>query len=326
MSDEVHPSSHPATRAMHLKRKAMWDASMQNHARYIDTETRLFSDIYTEERKCPACNSDDHTFLFYKSGGTYVTCNECKMIYLNPVFKDNALEQYYRSNHQLQGETVASDFEFYAGLYSKGLNSIEQHLDSAGRILDIGCSTGTFLDIAEKSGWNCHGLELNESEARIARGKGHSIQENFISTAKFAENFDAITLWDVFEHIKDGFGFLSEAKRLLRPSGIVFLQSPNRDSLAARVLQVKCNMFDGLEHVNLYGFDSLSKLCERAGFEVISYETVISEIGVINNYLGYEDPYLGFSKNTQNVIGTIDESWIYSNKMGYKFQACLMVK
>lgn len=326
MNDDQSTTARPSTREMHLKRMAMWEASMNNHQRYLDPVTQLFSLAHVEERRCPACDSPDHRFLFHKSGGSYVACDVCKMVYLNPVFKDDVLENYYRNNHQLQGETVAGDIEFYSRLYRKGLDAIERQLGGAGRILDVGCSTGSFLDIAKQRGWECHGLELNQAEAKIAQAKGHVIQENLLAKAQFTDRFDAITLWDVFEHVKDGISFLAEARKFLRPSGVVFAQSPSRDALAARILQAQCNMFDGLEHVNLYGFDSLTKLCDRAGYEVVSYETVIAEIGVINNYLEYEDPYFGFSKNAQNLFGVIDETWVHERKIGYKFQACLRTK
>lgn len=313
------------TREMHLKRKAMWDASMENHADYIDAKTGLFAEKFLEERSCPACNSSDERFLFHKSGGTYVACTECQMVYLNPVFNDDVLEKYYRNNHQLQGATVSADIAFYAGLYRQGLETVQQQLGKPGRILDVGCSTGNFLDIAKQAGWFCHGLELNQAEAAIAQEKGHLIQQQLIANAVFEDRLDAITLWDVFEHIKDGEHFLAQARKILAPSGIIFIQSPSRDALAAQILQEKCNMFDGLEHVNLFGRESLQKLCDRAGYHIVSYETVIDEIGVINNYLGYENPYLGYSDNAADLWGTIDKAWIHKQKKGYKFQACIRI-
>jgi SAM-dependent methyltransferase len=316
----------PTTREMHLKRKVMWDASMLNHARYMDANTQLFSDKYLEKRDCPACGSADDRQLFHKSGGTYVACNKCKMVYLNPVLKDDALEDYYRNNHQLQGAVVAADFEFYSRLYLKGLAAAGKQVGSLGRILDVGCSTGGFLDIAKSAGWECHGLELNHEEAAIAKSKGHAVQESHLSKATFSEPFDVISLWDVFEHIKDGQSFLLDARKYLRPSGVVLVQSPSRDSLAAKILQAHCNMFDGLEHVNLFGLDSLRMLCDRAGYEVVSYETVIAELGVVNNYLEYENPYLGFTINSKDLFGVVDEAWILEHNAGYKFQACLRIK
>lgn len=218
---------------------------------------------------------------------------------------------------------VANDLEFYSTLYLKGLNLITKNFQGLGNILDIGCSTGIFLDIAKSNGWQTFGLELNKKEAEIARFKDHLIEEEMINSVSFDEKFNAITLWDVFEHIKDGFQFLNDAKKLLKPNGIVFIQSPSRDALAVKIMQSSCNMFDGLEHVNLYGIESLTILAKSAGFKIENYETVISEIGVINNYLEYHDPYLGPSKNKNTIANLISENQIHEQKLGYKFQACL---
>lgn len=313
------------TREMHLKRKAMWDASLENHVAYLDAETGLFAEKFLERRCCPACNASDDRFLFHKSGGTYVACTRCEMIYLNPVCRDDVLEKYYRQNHALQGATVSADLVFYTRLYQQGLDAVTQQLGAVGKILDVGCSTGNFLDIAKQAGWCCYGLELNRAEVEVAQEKGHLIQQQLLANAVFDVRFDAITLWDVFEHIKDGEHFLAQARKILAPSGLVFIQSPSRDALAAQILQEKCNMFDGLEHVNLFGRKSLQKLCEKAGYHIASYETVIDEIGVINNYLGYENPYLGYADNAMNLWGTIDTTWIHKEKKGYKFQACIRI-
>ncbi len=326
MTEKASSPRNKTTRELHLERTKMWDASMENHARYVDPDTGMFAREFTEERRCPACAGENRTVLFQKSGGTYVVCGNCRMIYLNPAFKDEYLEEYYRGNHQLQGEIVASDSEFYSGLYRKGLSLISRRFPEPGRILDVGCSTGSFLDIAKINGWKCHGLELNAKEAEVARSKGHGIQETLIGVAKFDSRFSAVALWDVFEHIKNGKDFLISARRILIEDGVVFLQCPSRDALAARILQSACNMFDGLEHVNLYGFESLCRICEATGFELLDYQTVISEIGVINNFLEYENPYLGPSENKESIMNLISDDAIHQSKLGYKFQACLRVR
>ena len=320
---QVSPELSQTTRDLHLKRKAMWDASMSNHKQYLDESSGYFLDKLLEARSCPACGSANERVLFRKSGGVYVACNKCSMVYLNPVFKDEILEHHYRNNHELQGEAVSSDIDFYRQIYLKGLGIISSCVPDGKNILDVGCSTGVFLDIAKNGGWQTFGLELNEKESIISKQKGHVIKEEMIESVNFDEKFSAITLWDVFEHIKDGHGFLNQAKRLLRDDGVIFIQSPSRDSLAARIMQSSCNMFDGLEHVNLYGYESLSIVAASAGYRIDSFETVISEIGVMNNYIDYYDPYLGFSKNKSSLAGFISENEIHANKLGYKFQACL---
>ena len=80
------------------------------------------------------------------------------------------------------------------------------------------------------------------------------------------------------------------------------LQIPSSDSLAARVMQEKCNMFDGLEHVNLYGVNSLKILVGSNDLQILDIQSVIPELGVLNNYLNYDDPYQGGGNNFSSVF------------------------
>jgi hypothetical protein len=82
-------------------------------------------------------------------------------------------------------------------------------------------------------------------------------------------------------------------------------------------------MFDGLEHVNLYGVNTIKILAEKCGLEVLSLKTVISEIGVLNNYLNYEHPYFGSTTNKKFILNLIDEETLHKNLMGYKLQVIL---
>jgi len=245
-------------KAIHNKERLdMWDQSIENHNSFINHSTGFFRDEFEEERDCPACQQKQSNKLFMKSGGQYVKCLSCEMVYLNPVFTDEALVQYYTNNEIEQGVVVADDMSFYNELYSQGLASAHQKTER-GNLLDIGCSTGIFLDLAKEKGWNTFGLELNKIEFSIAKEKEHNVFNILLEDAKFNEKFNIISLWDVFEHIKDGDKTLKLMKDLLTNDGVILIQIPSSDSLAARIMQEKCNMFDGLEHVNLYGVNSLN--------------------------------------------------------------------
>lgn len=314
-----------APKEIHEERLKMHNANVANREQYFDPKTGHFYTNLLEDRPCPTCKDNYEQFLFFKDGGRYVKCTHCDIVYLNPVFKDENLEKYYRTNHDLQSEIVANDGDFYTNIYQKGLTAVEKVVPK-GNILDIGCSAGIFLDLAKKAGWNTLGVELNEQEASYATAKGHTIYNKFLSEVTFDSPLEAICLWDVFEHLKDGEAYLNEMKSLLTPSGVVFLQIPSADSLAAKILQEKCNMYDGIEHVNLYSYKSIDKLAQKCGFEIQSCETVIGEIGVMNNYLNYDDPYFGNSTNTKTFLGSLDEKWLHDQKMGYKMQLVLRKK
>jgi len=309
---------------LHEKRMKMWDQSIENHKKYINPETGLFYDKYTRDRDCPVCDSIHKLVIFSKEGGIYVKCTNCGMVYLNPVFTEEAIIEYYQSNHTVQSEVVESDTDnFYISLYNGGLDSIQESTLNFSNILDIGCSSGTFLDLAKKRNLNTYGVELNKAEFEYAIKKGHQVYNQLLEKIDFDIKFDAITMWDVFEHIINGEFYLNHMKSLLSNNGVIFLQIPSSDSLAAKILQEHCNMYDGLEHVNLYGVETIKKLAHKCGLEVVNIKTVISEIGVINNYLNYENPYLGNTKNKEFIPNVIDEVKIHDMLQGYKIQVIL---
>lgn len=307
---------------IHQKRLKMHLANVADRQKYFDPKTMEFYKILTEDRDCPVCHVNHEQFIFHKDGGRYVKCMDCEMIYLNPVFKDEHLENHYRNNHDCQSEIATNESEFYTALYTKGLHAI-QAVAPKGNILDIGCSSGNFLDIALSCGWKTYGVELNEKEAHYATQKGHTVYNKLLEDVVFDEKINAVSLWDVFEHLKDGRAYLTQIKELLSSSGVIFLQIPSADSLAAKMLQEKCQMFDGIEHVNLYSYKGIAKLAHECGLKILSCETVISEIGVMNNYLNYDNSYLGETTNLTSLIGLIDEKALHVAKMGYKMQLVL---
>ena len=305
----------------------MWDASIKNHEKYLNPKTRIFLNKYVEKRNCPVCNSKNELQIFYKEGGRYVKCKECDMVYLNPVFKDSALTDYYKNNHTVQSEIVDTDEdEFYVNIYNKGLDSILNILPNTSSLLDIGCSSASFLDLAKNRSFKTYGIELNKSEFEVANKKGHRVYNDLLKNINFDTKFNVVALWDVFEHIKDGENCLKEIKDVLSKNGLIFLQIPSSDSLAAKIMKEECSMFDGLEHVNLYGKKTIKKLAKKCGLEILNIQTVISEIGVLNNYFSYEHPYFGNTKNKENLFNLINENIIHEKLLGYKLQVILGVK
>lgn len=305
-------------KTLHEGRRQMYESVAAYHLSFVDPSTGLIADKFTEYRACPVCEATTDRKLFIKNGGTYVKCSACGMIYLNPGFKDDDLRKYYENNTAVQATAHENESEFYRSIYAKGLNSIER-FTKTGPILDIGCSSGFFLNIAKESGWQTYGIELNRSEFLIARERGHKVWNLPIEEISLKTKLIAITMWDVLEHIKLGGQYLENLKNLLNDDGVVFMQIPSAASLTARVLQARCNMFDGIEHVNLYTPKTISLLCEKAGYQILHIETVIDELQVLKKYLDYEDPYFSVRDGYID-LAFLTEDLIHNAQLGYKMQ------
>lgn len=282
--------------------------------------SKKFRNNLTKTRSCPVCKKKNNKKIFTKDGGTFVKCKKCEMIYLNPILKEKNLVKYYKNNTNIQAEAHTNSKKFYENIYQDGIQFIEKKIKlNKKNILDIGCSSGLFLDIAKKHGANTYGIELNSRECKIAKNK-HQVFNTTIDKINFEKKFDLITMWDVFEHIPEPYSFFKNVKKKLNKNGLVFFQIPNSNSLAAKILQKECNVFDPIEHVNLYNIKSFQVLSKNLNIKILNIKSIISEIMVIKNYLEYNDPYFSEDFKKYKDTNFINEKNIHKNFLGYKLQ------
>jgi 2-polyprenyl-3-methyl-5-hydroxy-6-metoxy-1,4-benzoquinol methylase len=274
---------------------------------------------------CPTCGTKALNSLFEKRGGKYSYCQNCDHIYLSNQLKQELLFRFYRDYPTSSLEWHHEELSFYRDIYASGI-ALLFPLMPTGKILDIGSSSGLFLSIAKEHGYCCFGIEPNTLERSYALERGLEIIGSTIDDIKSSQStFDIITLWDVLEHIYNPVEYLSLLADFLNPGGVILLQVPTSDSLAARIMRQYCNMFDGIEHLTLFSSKSLDIAFKQAGFTRQSSASVITDYFAISNYLSYEsDPY---HPKVHGISGPscIDSETIISSSMGYKIQAVYQI-
>jgi SAM-dependent methyltransferase len=134
-------------------------------------------------------------------------------------------------------------------------------------LLDVGCGTGEFLAVTKTAGWLVEGLERDERAAACAR-EHHQIAISAGSVEQLSastQQYDAVTLWHVLEHLYDP-GQASEiiAQRL-RENGVLLIAVPNIAGLDARVYKSNWVALDAPRHVNHFSLDTLARLGSKHG-------------------------------------------------------------
>jgi SAM-dependent methyltransferase len=146
-----------------------------------------------------------------------------------------------------------------------------------GRLLDVGCGAGYFLDAARADGWQVAGVELSEPAAAVARDSlGLEVCTGSLAQAAFPNDaFDLVTMFEVLEHMRDPGAALDEANRVLRRGGLLAIEVPNdMDAYRARLARPD-NRWWVIPPVHLHYFNAstLSRWLLMSGFEPVYLAT-----------------------------------------------------
>lgn len=278
-----------------------------------------------EQAACPLCFAESRQPLFVKDGWPHWRCQACGGIYVSPCLTQAALDtDVYGESPYPFAEVVTSDSQvrFDSARFSDALDRLEA-LSPVRSVLDIGCGGGLFLDLARSRGWEIFGTDPLQAYRRLAVAR---LGDEFVA-AQTAEaldagtrRFGAVTLWEVLDHVADPSATLAAARRWLLPGGVILIFVRNSESLAVRVLRERCNVFLGYAHLTFWSPRSVERFANRHELRVLETRSLISELGPVNNFLAFEDPYRG---DAAPVLPRVTPTAIEDAMLGYKILAIL---
>lgn len=231
-------------------------------------------------------------------------CSTCQTLYLNPRLTEaaigNAYSSYYTHtapiaeneilNSRSVGARIANGYltERYGtpcrgtdfpGMLARMAWPLRQQLDyfmrllpcQAGRLLDVGCGSGGFLQRASLAGWEVEGIEPDPSAARLARssGLGRVYESLDQIDTRF---FDVVTLSHVIEHVHRPDQVLKECFNLLKPQGRIWIATPNIGGYGHRKYGKDWQALEVPRHLVMPSATALHLMLQKAGFERIEFQ------------------------------------------------------
>lgn len=187
--------------------------------------------------RCNLCGSDQREPIWRKNGYELVQCRDCGLLFVANPPDPQALQKLYSFEAGYHTELAADDWaaRHHRAEARRNLATLQRHVRQ-GRLLDIGCSTGLFLEGARDAGFDAIGIEYSPDSARVAQAKGLDVAVGALTADRYAEaSFDIITLWDVIEHLPDPQATLAVAVRMLKPGGLLVAKTPNCDGWYPRL-------------------------------------------------------------------------------------------
>ncbi len=224
---------------------------------------------------CKVCGSSRQKRRFKKHKFSYVTCAQCGLVYMNPQPDEELLARFYNDLpirnfffRQILLDFAEAD---QTPFFTHRLERLEQLIvGDKKRLLDVGCAVGHFMRLARQRAWLCTGLELNQTYVEYAQQK-RGLNVHLLTLADMVETgekFDAVTLWDVLEHVIDPRSIFETASHLVNPGGILAFSTINHHSLNAALLRQNWRYYLPPDHLYSFTPRLLKRMLAKTGFYV----------------------------------------------------------
>jgi 2-polyprenyl-3-methyl-5-hydroxy-6-metoxy-1,4-benzoquinol methylase len=228
----------------------------------------------------------------------YSRCHACGLLANNPFPSIEEIVRHYeeRSANGNYDVDILTGFDRdRSQVYRDAFTILARHRPGRFRgekVLDIGCCTGTSLEVIHENGGIPFGVELQEEAARVAadRFPGRVYAADICQTLPFGDRFAALTMTDVLEHLHDPPAALRSLSGALEDDGLLLLTTPNTDSPVATLLRRHWPSFCPIHHIYLFNPKNAAMLLERLGFIVLDTQPLAKRYPV--EYLRWVIPKL----------------------------------
>jgi SAM-dependent methyltransferase len=235
---------------------------------------------------CGACTGSDLAPLHLLAEGRYAlygcrTCGTQSFHDTAPVADTDTSEYWEAFKFDVYGDdAVRSAFEVR---YGAMLETAAAHVKPLDSLLDVGCGIGNFVHYAGKSGLRAQGVDVSPRAVAAARQRGLEVHESGDLQERIPDSsLDALTMWDVVEHLLSPYEVLAELVPKVRPGGALLFETPDGAFPVRRVLLALNRWSRGRldltgpmyywEHKIYFTEEGLRQLLDRVGVDVVSVQ------------------------------------------------------
>ena len=223
---------------------------------------------------CPVCDRpvDDRCGCSAPSCGCVSRCAGCDHRFrLRPepaLVEGSHYDAHYHDRRKTAGREGYGQKVHTFQLHFDVLRRVRPELAGL-RLLDVGCATGDFLQMAGRRGVHGRGIELSPYAVARAQEHGLPVEQGTIDGVTDGP-YDLLHASHVLEHVPDVAGFARAAAALVRPGGLALIEVPSEFDDALTTLRRWSGRDDGRRpaspHLHFFGASSLRRLFTDAGF------------------------------------------------------------
>ena len=214
---------------------------------------------------CPACAESHGRLVGHKEGCALSECIRCSTVFMSAQANGHSVKELYNHYYDQARFELPAAATASLELLAKSFDPFRE----TGRWMDTGYGEGGLLSIAEQHGWNCYGTDISPRALDYGQQRGWIVSATAGDDPRFpSDGFDIITMIEFLEHVNRPQDFLRSAARWLRPGGLVYITTPNAESLNRRFLGLEWSIFSPPEHMTIWTARGLCSALTEAGFKI----------------------------------------------------------
>ena len=232
---------------------------------------------------CPICTTEmkfkfvTKDYLVTGESFDIVECEACSIRTTTPFPDKKIIGNYYSSDDYIShDDKVSGIFDSIYGLVrtyqlNKKKKLIGKYFNkSNGKILDIGCGAGDFLQYMKENHWNINGVDTSNKARKIANKKLNIKVMDPKDWINNKEKYDVITCWHSLEHVHEPWVYLDKIKKSLTVDGFLIVALPNYQSTDAKIYKEFWAAYDTPRHLYHFTIKSMNKTIKPHGLNIES--------------------------------------------------------
>tara|TARA_B100002019_G_scaffold293023_1_gene318317 strand:- start:1073 stop:1966 length:894 start_codon:yes stop_codon:yes gene_type:complete len=191
----------------------------------------------------------------------YLQCKDCEHVYASPIFL--GIEGSYQ---ETEDPIYLRNSSYRKKAYEIICKMIKKKFPNKEKLLDFGCATGDFLEVAKNHFPSSEGVEISKFYYDIASKKGLNVHLGSTEVLKLQKKkYDIVTLWGVIEHLQNPAKIIREIREIISEGGVLILWTGDYNSIYSKILKKNWWYVIG-QHIQLFSHESLVKLFSKNGY------------------------------------------------------------
>jgi 2-polyprenyl-3-methyl-5-hydroxy-6-metoxy-1,4-benzoquinol methylase len=205
---------------------------------------------------------------FMKGPGRLHRCERCGLVMMHPLPTREELPGLYPSNYHSFDDPSNGIDAFLLRRYQEHQAKLcRRHLPPGGSMLEIGCATGDVLAALRDEASVAAGIELSKEACDVAWERGLDVFHGTLDEYETGQRFDLVFMSQVIEHVLDPVETVTKIAGLLKPGGVLYVETPNIRAFDAKVWKQRWGLIHYPRHLFLFDKQTVRSLLARGGLE-----------------------------------------------------------